>query len=442
MLENNIIESIDYIDSCKTESAIFVIESMIYEVNKYCIMTESYETDTLYQEGDSLLDRVKKQEKKDENKLITILKFVPRLIIEVFNSIANFFKDKKIGDEFKSANKKFEDIKDKREKEKRVKELNKMFNGKCECYLDEKSGKIKFKRDKSLVLETIGWFSGASLGLIEIIKRFKKKFDYTNPSEIRKFTDDFDAILHGDKSVKKFDIFRDGLDAIGEILGDQASLTVELNMLSQGLDKLTMEVTRHDVLKGVDDEKRHTILKELNNLSSKIAGISTKITTALGLLKLFTKWGNVVSDAADAFQYNVELDKTSLNNICDKYVDDNDLKSNNPKKENESEDKYKERLREVAMKDMIAKHNTKELREQYPKTENESIEDYHERINGIIINNIVGKDGELGRKAIKQEKNRIKNEEKEKAKQEYLKQKQERRNGNNSSNNKDDNGSD
>ena len=84
MTHAEIIQSIDAIDAISKESELAVMEAMISDVEKYVVMMENYNGDveqfeSIFQEGD-ILKRVKKEGKKDSNKFVTVLMFIPRLI--------------------------------------------------------------------------------------------------------------------------------------------------------------------------------------------------------------------------------------------------------------------------------------------------------------------------------------------------------------------------
>ena len=77
---DNIIDSIDIINATTISSEMNVIEALTESIDKSFVIMENYENDDLssfsiFQEG-KILDTVKKESKKDSNKLITILKYI------------------------------------------------------------------------------------------------------------------------------------------------------------------------------------------------------------------------------------------------------------------------------------------------------------------------------------------------------------------------------
>lgn len=85
------INSILDVELAESETTVTVIESLIEAYDKALVITESCCDSELFQEG-SIIDSVKRQGDKDENKLITIIKFIPRLIIELVKQLKNRLK--------------------------------------------------------------------------------------------------------------------------------------------------------------------------------------------------------------------------------------------------------------------------------------------------------------------------------------------------------------
>lgn len=85
------INSILDVELTESETTVTVIESLIEAYDKALVITESCCDSELFQEG-SIIDNVKKQGENDGNKLITIIKFIPRLIIELVKQLKNRLK--------------------------------------------------------------------------------------------------------------------------------------------------------------------------------------------------------------------------------------------------------------------------------------------------------------------------------------------------------------
>lgn len=88
---NNIFESINIINETTADSEIAVMESMLVAYDKAYAILENYEGEDLdafsiFQEG-KIMDDVKKAGKNDKNKIITIIKFIPRMIMAFIKQI-------------------------------------------------------------------------------------------------------------------------------------------------------------------------------------------------------------------------------------------------------------------------------------------------------------------------------------------------------------------
>lgn len=338
MIKDQILNEIDNIDITRSNAEVGVIESMISIIDKSLTISENCENDdissfSIFQEG-SILDDVKKKSKKDDNKLITVIKFIPRLIIAIIDSIKKSMKDnKKNSEKAKNGSKKLNSL-SKKEKEEKVKELNKKFNGDVECYVDEKSGKIKFKNTGSRLLKRIGMDMALIYNTYKLVKRIKGHMDVLNPSDVRNFIDDCDKVIHGDKSVSKLDLFDGGLDSIGEILGDLFTLSGEITLVLGQISERTDNIIKKDMIKDVPNEKKQETLQSLNQLASRLTKINALITGALGSVKVLTKWGDFISDIGHDFKKDTDLRNEALEEV----------KKENPRNNNESFDDYINRI--------------------------------------------------------------------------------------------------
>lgn len=312
----------------------------------------------IFQESkkEGILDKVKKEAKNDDNKFITILKFIPRLVIAIVNTIKQKLKDSKLGDKLEKLGDKLNEGSDIEEKKRRVKELNKIFAKQGEeCYLDEKSGKIKFKRSVGGILTRVVLVSGLVVSTHNLFSRIKAKFDVNNPTEIKSFISDCDKIIHGDHTVSKFDIFGGGIHALGEIVGDITSVTGEIALLSEGIKLLTDDVIKKDMIKDMPSEKKQEVMESINDLSGRIAKISGMITGAVKALDVITDWSGIIDDISKHLKTEDELMRECLReNVVES--DDtlksevNKLRSENPKANGESDSAYEERINTLRIK--------------------------------------------------------------------------------------------
>lgn len=100
MIRCEIIGAIDDISMVTMESDLSVIQALINQIDKSIELSES----SYIQEG-GIMDEVREKSKKDSNKFISFISFLPRLIIALFNAIKGLFskKDGKDSDEVKKA---------------------------------------------------------------------------------------------------------------------------------------------------------------------------------------------------------------------------------------------------------------------------------------------------------------------------------------------------
>ena len=362
MERNTILEYIDDIDESQRSSEVSVIEAMIESFDKSFLIMENYSGDDnafeIFQESkkEGILDKVKKESKNDDNKFITILKFIPRLVIAIVKAIKQKLKDSKLGDKLKKLGDKLNKGSDIAEKRMRVKELNKIFAEQGEeCYLDEKSGKIKFKRSVGGILSRVALVSGLVVSTYNLFSRIKAKFDVNNPTEIKSFISDCDKIIHGDHTVSKLDIFSGGIHALGEIVDDITSVTGEIALLGEGIKLLTDDVIKKDLIKDMPNEKKQEVMKSINDLSGRIAKISGMITGAVKALDVITDWSGIIDDISNHLKTEDELMRECLReNVVES--DDtlksevNKLRSENPKANGESDTAYEERINTLRIK--------------------------------------------------------------------------------------------
>ena len=340
MFNEEILSAIDDIDRASGDSETCVIESIVDAYDKSFMIMENYENDDLssfsiFQEGE-ILDTVKKESKKDNNKFITILKFIPRLIRAFIKSIKPPKDAKETANKLKDVSKKVNSL-SRSQKEKKVKELNEQFNGKAECYLDEKSGKIKFKRDVGEIINKLGLHLTLAFSTYNLYKRIRSELDVLNPSSIRSFIDDCDKVIHGDKSISKVDLFEGGIDAFGDALSDFFAMSSEITVIGAEISTKLEDIVRKDMIKDVPNEKKQELIKNMNDLVSRITNINAMISAAVGSFKILKNAGSMLVD----FLRVREAKGKELDDI-ERYV-----REQNPKIAGETETEYKTRLMEL-----------------------------------------------------------------------------------------------
>ena len=340
MFNEEILSAIDNIETTSSESEVCVIESIVNAYGKSFMIMENYENDDLssfsiFQEG-KILDTVKKESKKDDNKFITILMFIPRLIRAFISSIKPPKDAKETANKLKDFSKKFDKLSTS-EKERKVKELNEQFAGKFECYLDEKSGKIKFKRNKAEIINKLGLHLTLVFSTYNLYKRIGSELDVLNPSSIRSFIDDCDKVIHGDKSISKVDLFEGGIDAFGDALSDFFAMSGEITVIGAEISTKLSDIVKNDMIKDVPNEKKQELIKNMNDLVSRITNINAMISASVGSFKMLKNAGSMLVD----FFRGRENKRKELEDIA-RYVIEH-----NPKRDDESETEYKTRFMEL-----------------------------------------------------------------------------------------------
>jgi len=355
LIRDEVLKSIDSIDESCIDSEMAVMEAMIADFEKYSMIMENYDGDvdqydSIFQEG-KVLDKVKKEGKKDSNKLVTVLMFIPRLIKALVDVLKKKFKDADIGDKIKEAGKKLNKEKD---KEAKVKEINNEFDGKAECYIDEKTGKIKFKKDTKSVIATASYLMVLTNSTLNLYHRIEKEFDYENPSKIRSFIDDIDKLIHGNKDVTTSDIFEGGFEALGDALKHITSLTGELTLISGGVEKMAEKLRMRDMAKDKENPKVQEALKNTTELTGKMTKLNAIITGAVGSVSVFVDFAKNIFNLGGAVKETAKQSEEDTLEAVDTYITD-EIRKNNPQKNGESDEDYLQRLRREAIKNVSDK---------------------------------------------------------------------------------------
>lgn len=383
MIRDEVLKSIDSIDESCIDSEIAVMEAMIADFEKYSMIMENYDGDvdqydSIFQEGE-VLDKVKKEGKKDSNKLVTVLMFIPRLIKALVDILKKKFKDAELGDKIKEAGKKLNKEKDKKEK---VEEINKEFEGKAECYIDEKTGKIKFKKDPKSIIGTTAYLMILTNSTMNLYHRIEKEFDYENPSAIRSFIDDIDKLIHGNKDVTASDIFDGGFVALGDALKHITSATGELSLISGGIEKMADKIRMHDMARDKDNPKLQEALKNTTELTGKMTKLNAIITGAIGSVALVMDFAKNIFDIGSAAKETAKQSEVDTLEAVDTYITD-EIRKNNPRKKGESDEAYLQRLRHEAIKNVsdkeirgkmkdIKKERKASIKEEYKRKKEEA----------------------------------------------------------------------
>ena len=386
-------ECFNCINEAQAESELLVLEAMVNNYDKYSTIIENCNSDIdqfdfMIQEG-KVLDEVNKKSKKDKSKFESMIKFIPRLLI----ALANLIKaklDESMGDAVSDFGKRLDEIKDMEAKKIKVADVNRRLKGEAECYIDEKTGKIKFVKDQGSTIGKAAWLMSSVLSITNLMDRIKGEFDLENPSAIRSFVDDIDAVIHGNKDVKKYDLFEGGFKALGSGLGHIASLSGVIATTAKVVEEKANDARYKNMIKDDENVKFQESMKNVSDLSKKLTELNAVVAGVVGSLSLIVKFTTEMSSHGKTIydDSNEYWDKT-----YDFFIDRDDLKNKNPQNPNETNEAYRKRLESIVA-------------------------------NNVSLNDINKKHKEI-KKTTKQQK-------KEKAKEEYNKKKEQRRTNNSS----------
>ena len=304
MIENTILESIDNINNEVENSSFHVLESMVALYSKeidfmdFCSPELKQE---IVMEG-SVLDNVKKAGKKDSNKLITILAFIPRLIKEICKAIAKSFSDKDLGKKLKTTGDKLNKLGSASEKKAKVDEINEK-EGKEVLVYDEKSGKIKFKKTWADALGAVVWFASTFDILFNLFKNIKAEFDVTNPSAIRTFIDECDKIIRKKSEHKASEVINMGVDALGDVVRHITGSAGALAAAGVAASSIVNKKLTEFKLNG-EKEEDHAVLVNIKELSNKLAIINATIFAGTKIMDVAKKIGGYIGLGVEVIENN------------------------------------------------------------------------------------------------------------------------------------------
>ena len=392
MIENAILQSIDNINDEIENSSFYVLESMVALYSKeidfmdFCSPELKNE---IIMEG-SVMDNVKKAGKKDSNKLITILAFIPRLIIEMCKAIGKAFNDSSLGKKLKSVGDELGKLAGAPAKKAKVKEINEA-EGREVVYYDEKSGKIKFKRSWNDAFAALAWFAGTFDIIFNLFKDIKAEFDVTNPSKIRTFVDECDKIIHRRKDHKFTEVVDMGIDALGDLIGHISGSAGALT--AAGTAAATLVNRKLEVLRlNGEKEEDHQVLVALKELSNKLAIINGLIfagTSILTVAKKMVGYGNLFAKHKEEKR---ELDLATRKALFD-YISEHD-----PETINEVERKQGQNDMDY-YRDIIQKYFTKRVEED-PHYAEASEKERRAAINAAIFTTFTQFEGKITKAAM------------------------------------------
>lgn len=368
MITEQILKSIDNINEVSEASSYAVLESMCTLIEKE-ITFEEFCSPEIIQEGE-VLDNVKKRGKKDKNRLITILKFIPRLLAELGKAIKKWFSDKNLGDKIKKAGEDLAAEADIKTKKARVAAVNKKNEGKFELYVDAK-GNIKVKRDTKSILATTAWLAGTIDLMVKLFEGIKDEFNLQNPSKIRDFVDECEKIIHM-KSDKKFSEVADmGFDALGGLVKHISLGTGSIASLCLGAKSVVeKKLAKMEAEGGKDLEG--SLASDLSQLLSKLTIINASIAAVGGVMSTIAHIGEYVTPAIKAGEEQIEDTRTASQHVSDRVEKDiAELKKANPKEADEDDKEYSKRISELYKKAHPDEDISSEINEEKTKIKEE-----------------------------------------------------------------------
>ena len=341
MITDQILKSIDNINEVSEASSYAVLESMCTLIEKE-LAFEEFCSPEFFQEGE-VLDNVKKRGKKDKNRLITILKFLPRLLAELGKAIKKWFSDKDLGDKIKNVGEDLAKDADIKTKRMRVAAVNKKNEGKFELYVDD-NGKIKVKRDAKSLLATVAWLAGTAEMMVKLFQGIKDEFNLQDPSKIRNFTDECQKIIHM-KSDKKFSEVADmGLDALGDLVKHISLSTGSIASLCLGAKSVVEKKLAKMEAEG-GKEIDGSLASDLSQLLSKLTIINASIAAVGGVMSTIAHIGGYITPVIEKTEEEIADTNEAVKNVGEKIDKDiDDLKKANPKEADEDDKAYNKRI--------------------------------------------------------------------------------------------------
>lgn len=345
MISNEILTAIDAVNTEVENSSFCVLESMVALYSKQIDFMDfcSNELKDEYIMEGTVLDNVKKSAKKDSNKLITFLLFIPRLIKEMCKAIGKAFSDSSLGKKLKEASDSFEEHANATEKEAKVKEINEK-EGQEVVYFDKKSGKIKFKRTWKDALSAVAWLGGVGDLMFHLFKNISAEFDVTDPSKIRTFVDECDKILHKRKEHKLSEVIDMGIGALGDLIGHISGFSGGLTAAGFAASTLVDTKLKELRLNG-ETEDDHQVLVTVKELSNKLMIINAAILAGTKLLDVAKKIVGYINIPIKSAEKQIDLGERSVTKLYNMITGKNPkILKNHPKNEGEDDKAYKTRI--------------------------------------------------------------------------------------------------
>ena len=367
MFENEILSAIDNVNEAIDDSSFHVLESMVSlyskEIDFMDFCSDDYKTN-IVMEGE-VMDEVKQKGKKDSNKLITFLLFIPRVIMATCKALAKAFNNSSLGKKIKKIGDDMNKAATASEKKARVEEFNKAAEGSMKAYYDEKSGKIKFKKGVGDLLGTVAWIADSGDTIYTLFSNIKDEFDVANPSNIRNFVDECDRIIRGRSTASKAELYDMGFDALGDAI-DHISKSTKLieNVGEAAASKVSKKIA--ELKLNDENPEDHKLLMSAKELSNKIATICGGLTAVTSVLKVFDRYSKYGSRIMHYYQDRSDSAQAALDDVKDEIFETSpELRQQYPQNEGETEEAYKKRIADAFFINLV--------RQQFPDADDEQV---------------------------------------------------------------------
>lgn len=367
MFETEILSAIDNINESIEDSTFHVLESMVSlyskEIDFMDFCSDDYKTE-IVMEGE-VMDEVKKKGKKDSNKLITFLLFIPRVIIAACKALARAFNNSSLGKKIKKIGSDMNKASNASEKKARVEEFNKSAEGSMKAYYDEKSGQIKLKRSAGDILGTVAWIADSGDTIYTLFSNIKDEFDVANPSNIRNFVDECDRIIRGRGRANKAELFDMGFDALGDMI-DHISKSTKLisNVGEAAAAKVSKKIT--ELKLNDENPEDHKLLMSVKDLSTKIGTICSGLTAVTSVMKVFDRYSKYGSRIMHYYQDRSDSAQEALDSVKDEIFETSpELRQQFPRNEGETDEAYKKRIADAFFISLV--------RQQFPNADDDQV---------------------------------------------------------------------
>lgn len=309
MINQEILNAITEIDDARIDADIAVLEAMSESYSKMVLITENWtdekakmflESSKTKDADKGIMDRVADMKKKDESPIITILKFIPRVVKALFQKIAaSFNKNKDKAQKLKGVDAACANM-SKSELQKLADKINESAGEKVAVVSGNTVKIIK----KSSLGSSLDFLFNSTVEGLSLYKDIKDKFDPDNVPAIKLLTENIKKVRATRKNVKesggaisarqdyseaKKDLLFDTFGSLGNIIGNFGSSIDILNGLSSEINTRCSDAINNMKLKrAANGESFNDIdqgkLSALQNFSGQLVGLTQDFAESFGIV--------------------------------------------------------------------------------------------------------------------------------------------------------------